>query len=148
MAKSNAIIGGKRFDGNVLVRDFATKSTPSNPTTSNKKSNETIANEVIQGLWGNGDDRKQRLADAGYNYSDIQSIVNQKLGVSTASSNYYPKYTGNSGSIVDALKSLGINSSKDFRKSLASKNGISNYTGSSSQNITLLNLLKQGKLKK
>lgn len=45
----------------------------------NKKSNDTIANEVIQGLWGNGADRKNRLTQAGYNYDEIQKIVNQKL---------------------------------------------------------------------
>lgn len=48
-------------------------------TTSNKKSNETIANEVIQGKWGNGTDRKNRLTVAGYDYNAIQKIVNQKL---------------------------------------------------------------------
>lgn len=48
-------------------------------TTSNKKSNETIANEVIQGQWGNGQDRKNRLQAAGYDYDTIQSIVNKKL---------------------------------------------------------------------
>lgn len=46
---------------------------------SNKKSNETIADEVIKGLWGNGADRKARLQAAGYNYNDIQAIVNRKL---------------------------------------------------------------------
>ena len=45
----------------------------------NKKSNEEIANEVIEGKWGNGEDRKKRLTNAGYNYSDVQNIVNQKL---------------------------------------------------------------------
>lgn len=48
-------------------------------TVSNKKSNETIANEVIQGKWGNGTDRKARLSTAGYDYNIIQSIVNRKL---------------------------------------------------------------------
>lgn len=48
-------------------------------STPNKKSNETIANEVIRGDWGNGQDRKNRLATAGYDYSAIQRIVNQKL---------------------------------------------------------------------
>ena len=42
-----------------------------------KKSNEEIAREVIAGEWGNGSERKQRLAAAGYNYSDIQKIVNK-----------------------------------------------------------------------
>ena len=46
---------------------------------SNKKSNETIADEVIKGLWGNGADRKARIQASGYNYNDIQAIVNRKL---------------------------------------------------------------------
>ena len=46
-----------------------------------KKSNAEIANEVIAGKWGNGAERKERLTDAGYNYSEIQEIVNGKLGV-------------------------------------------------------------------
>ena len=49
------------------------------PAPSGSKSNEELANEVIAGKWGNGDDRKNRLTAAGYNYSAVQSIVNQKL---------------------------------------------------------------------
>ena len=49
------------------------------PTPSTDKSNEELADEVIAGKWGNGDERKRRLTEAGYNYSAIQSIVNQKL---------------------------------------------------------------------
>lgn len=59
---------------------------------------------------------------------------------------YYPKYKGKSKSLVDALKSLGINSSKGNRKKVASLNGIKNYSGTASQNTKLLNLLKRGKL--
>ncbi|MCM1506497.1 MAG: hypothetical protein NC177_05105 [Ruminococcus flavefaciens] len=61
---------------------------------------------------------------------------------------YFPKYTGKSGSIVEALKAVGVDSSFNNRKNIASKNGISNYSGTANQNTTLLNLLKQGKLKK
>ena len=43
----------------------------------NKKTNEEIAQEVIKGLWGNGAERKQKLTNAGYDYSTIQSIVNK-----------------------------------------------------------------------
>ena len=42
-----------------------------------KKSNEEVAREVLRGQWGNGQDRKNRLAAAGYNYSEIQKIVNK-----------------------------------------------------------------------
>ena len=44
-----------------------------------RKSNEQIADEVIAGKWGNGDDRRKRLASAGYDYNAIQPIVNAKL---------------------------------------------------------------------
>lgn len=61
---------------------------------------------------------------------------------------YYKKYTGKSVSIVDALTSLKINSSFENRKKIATKNGIKNYKGTAAQNTKMLNLLKQGKLKK
>lgn len=43
------------------------------------KSNEEIAKEVIAGKWGSGNDRRQRLSNAGYDYKVIQSIVNDML---------------------------------------------------------------------
>ena len=43
------------------------------------KTNEEVAKEVIEGKWGNGDDRIVRLTNAGYNASAIQRIVNQML---------------------------------------------------------------------
>lgn len=45
-----------------------------------RKSNEQIANEIIAGQWGKGQERKDRLAAAGYNYGAVQSVVNRKLG--------------------------------------------------------------------
>lgn len=47
-----------------------------------KKSNDQIADEVIAGKWGNGEARKKKLTDAGYDYQAVQDIVNKKLGVS------------------------------------------------------------------
>ena len=43
------------------------------------KSNFIVACEVIDGLWGNGEDRKNRLTKAGYDYEIIQRIVNDYL---------------------------------------------------------------------
>ncbi len=40
------------------------------------KTNQQIAIEVIAGQWGTGEERKQRLAAAGYEYKSVQSIVN------------------------------------------------------------------------
>lgn len=61
---------------------------------------------------------------------------------------YYPRYRGKTTSLVDALKSLGINSGKNNRKRIAVLNGIKNYSGTATQNTRLLNLLKKGKLVK
>ena len=52
------------------------------PSTPSKKTNEQIAQEVINGKWGNGETRKQKLKAAGYDYNTIQKLVNQKLNVS------------------------------------------------------------------
>ena len=39
-----------------------------------------VARQVINGNWGNGQDRKNRLRAAGYDYGVIQNIVNKLLG--------------------------------------------------------------------
>ena len=41
------------------------------------KSVTEVAQEVLQGRWGNGAERKQRLTDAGYNYTEVQAKVNE-----------------------------------------------------------------------
>ena len=43
------------------------------------KSIDAIAKEVIKGKWGNGADRKNRLTQAGYDYSAVQKRVNQLM---------------------------------------------------------------------
>lgn len=48
--------------------------------TTEKKSVEDVAREVIKGLWGNGQDRVNRLTEAGYDYSEVQKMVNELLG--------------------------------------------------------------------
>jgi len=52
-----------------------------------RKSNDQLANEVLAGQWGNGDDRRNRLRAAGYDYNAVQSIVNQRVGGSSRPSN-------------------------------------------------------------
>ena len=37
-----------------------------------------IVAEVLQGKWGNGDTRKQKLKEAGYSWIEIQSLINLK----------------------------------------------------------------------
>ena len=45
----------------------------------NKKSITDIAKEVIQGKYGNGQERKNRLTALGYDYATVQSEVNRLL---------------------------------------------------------------------
>lgn len=51
------------------------------PKTGTKKTVEQIAREVIQGKWGNGDERKRRLTAAGYDYQTVQTEVNRLMSV-------------------------------------------------------------------
>ena len=43
------------------------------------KTNLDVAKEVLEGKWGNGGERRQKLTEAGYNYEDVQGIVNALL---------------------------------------------------------------------
>lgn len=70
--------------------------------------------------------------------------IGQILKIPNNNKRYFKKYTGNSVSIVDILKSLDEDYSYEYRNKIASANGINNYTGTSKQNNNLVNLIKQG----
>lgn len=59
---------------------------------------------------------------------------------------YYPQYKGSTVSIVDALKSLGLDSSFSYRSKIAAANCISGYKGTAAQNHEMLKRLKEGRL--
>lgn len=61
----------ERFDWNT--------SAPGKTPVTNLKSVEEVALEVIDGKWGTGNARRQKLEAAGYNYQTIQNRVNQIL---------------------------------------------------------------------
>ena len=65
---------------------------------------------------------------------------------------YYTKYIGNSTNLDMILKSIGVEDKylhfPSRRKPLAKKNGMKNYKGSLSENMKLIELAKQGKLKR
>ena len=48
-------------------------------TTTDKKSVDELAQEVIDGKWGDGEERKKRLEEAGYDYDAVQDKVNEML---------------------------------------------------------------------
>ena len=63
----NKLLGGSSVSGVV----------PSNPAP--VKSLDEVAKEVINGKWGNGSERKERLEASGYVYSAVQAKVNELL---------------------------------------------------------------------
>lgn len=114
------------IDGNVdmneMYRDLISEINGSTPQPAPapepaRKSNEEIADEVIAGKWGNGQERKDRLIEAGYNYNEIQDIVNDKLGY-----NSQITYTVQPG---DTLSEIAQRYGTTYQE-LADKNGIEN----------------------
>lgn len=73
---------------------------PTEPT----KSVEELANEVIAGKWGNGQERKDKLTAAGYDYNAVQNKVNELLSSNTSNSNELK--------VGDKVKIVGTGSSQ------------------------------------
>ena len=92
---------------------------PSKPAAPAKKSEDTIAAEVIAGKWGNGQDRINRLKKAGYNPATIQAKVNARLGANKPAARTYTVRSG------DNLSSIAARYGTTYQ-ALAAKNGISN----------------------
>ncbi len=60
----------------IVNKKLGVSSAPAKPA---KKTVDQVAQEVINGSWGNGEDRKRRLQAAGYDYNAVQNAVNAKL---------------------------------------------------------------------
>lgn len=95
---------------------------------------EKMANAIVNGICGTTTSAKKPVANT----------TTPKVNATA----YYPKYTGTSGSITTALKTVGVDSSFANRSKIAIANGISGYKGTAQQNILMLKLLKAGQLKK
>lgn len=81
--------------GDIIVNDnhhmainLSTGSKIEKPQNGTKKSVDDIAKEVIDGKWGNGEERKKKLKDAGYNYTEVQKKVNELLGSNKKTTTY------------------------------------------------------------
>lgn len=72
-----------------------------NDKTEDEKTNAEIAQEVIDGKWGNGSERKKNLEAAGYDYNAIQSLVNK--AVKSETNNSYLYYTVKKGDTLSAI---------------------------------------------
>ena len=126
-------------DTNKEELDHATTSNTNNDNNTEEKSKN---NEPIE------DSENEKTIDEDYkktvlnlNHTSTAKKEKSKETNTLKNSNY------KGGSIVDGLKDINIDSSFDNRISLAEKNNINNYKGTYDQNVYLLKLLKEGKLK-
>lgn len=83
-----------------------------------KKTNDELAREVLDGKWGNGVDRKNRLTKEGYDYDAVQKKVNELI----ASKNKVKTYTVKAG---DTLGGIASKYGTSYQK-IAADNGIKN----------------------
>ena len=99
-------------------------------------------------FFGQNQNGKKQATLINISKDGIIGVLRPKMYIKNNTSNisYYKAYKGNSGSIVDALKAIGADSSFNNRRAIAKANGITGYIGTPAQNTKMLNLLKQGKL--
>ena len=101
-----------------------------------------------------GDSSGREINVASYYYGNWQGVLrykpiaNEVIVDIPVSGTFYPKCGSQYPSIVDALNSIGVDSSYSNRSKIAAANNISGYSGTPAQNTTMLNLLKAGSLRK
>ena len=78
---------GETVDEMLGNTSISEPSISTNSVSTGDKSNEEIAREVISGAWGNGEDRVNRLTNAGYNASEVQEVMNRLLNGNYTSNN-------------------------------------------------------------
>lgn len=73
----------------VRFNSGGTTEKPADPPTTPKKTLDEVAAEVVAGKWGNGQDRTDRLSNAGYDPKVVQNRVNQLLFTGGATNTPY-----------------------------------------------------------
>lgn len=107
------VILGSRYDEVMKVINGASK-----------KTMEQVADEIYRGVgnWGTGETRRQKVTAYGYNYDQVQALVNKKCGVKSNSGSGAVYYTVKSG---DTLSAIASKYGTTYQK-IAQLNGISN----------------------
>ena len=109
--KRTLSINGKNIRG--FITPAYDDNTVSAPAKAPGKDVKTVAREVIAGTWGTGTARKKALETAGYNYSEVQSMVNQILNGSASTSTSTTKPTTTSKTVTATCHA------KSFSKNIA-----------------------------
>lgn len=88
-----AIIQSGGFNG--FTKSASDDSKPDTPASvTPAKTVDELAQEVLDGKWGNGTDRKERLTAAGYDYSAVQAKVNALVIKQESTPVYYTVKSG------------------------------------------------------
>ena len=87
-----------------------------------------------------------KLIKEGKLIKEIKTVTSTTTTTPKPTVKYFKKYTGDSRGIANALKELGEQYSYSYRAVVAAANGIEGYKGTATQNSSMLNLLKAGKL--
>jgi len=74
-----------------------------------------VVDEIINGIWGNGQARWDKLSEAGYDWAHAQNLVNERLGFSLRRETSYVESTE---SVADATDKLN-ESTKDWIANIA-----------------------------
>lgn len=85
VARRTLSVGNGNIRGYARPKYASGGSSSGSSGTSGKKSVTEIAKEVLAGKWGNGDERKAALKNAGYDYNAVQAKVNELAKGGTAS---------------------------------------------------------------
>lgn len=79
-------LNGWGIDGNYVYKDYPTiirdaglNHLTDEPEPTPFKTIDELAQEVLEGKWGNGEERVRRLTEAGYDYNAVQNRVNEIL---------------------------------------------------------------------
>lgn len=146
-----------------MVKEASKGNKPVIPSGNSKPTNAPYKGSIVdylhqQGIKSNINNRKNLAVEYGIvsKESEYSGTAKQNTALLNAMMNGKPKqeggrkepitsgYKGNS--VVDYLVSIKVDNSFANRKKLASKHGISNYTGTASQNKQLLDAMRSGKL--
>ena len=122
--------------GDILIKEGShTAVVVQTDNTSEKKSAQEVALEIVQGKgnWGNGSERRIKLIDAGYNPSIVQSIINSLMKEQKTVDNerliwdYLSRKIGNPYAVAGFMGNLKAESNlnpKNLQNTFEKKHGI------------------------
>ena len=140
-------------DTNYLYNDIfaksATTSTSNKTNTSAtvaKKSIDEIAKEVLAGKWGNGDERKKKLTNAGYDYAAVQKRVNALTSANSTGTKISYKTTVGKKYRLKKLTTMYEKGNLSGKKYVYLKNTEIEVLGHFSANVDKIKVTRTGRI--